>query len=151
MSAPTIEELLANPAASPPVTTDQRRWLLGLLDLKAADAARVPAPTRFSNMGANATLNVKATPGSVLAFVCANLNAAVRYLQLHDTATVPAGAAVPAYSFPIAANGSIVIGADFFTTAGVAFATGIAFAFSTTAGTYTAGVATDQVTTIHFA
>ncbi len=108
-------------------------------------------PTRFTNLGANATLNVKASAGSVLSCVCINTNAAVRYLQLHNTATVPADQAAPVYSFPVPPGGyGIGIGTDIFTAAGVAFSTGIAFAFSTTANTYTAGTAGEQTTIIHF-
>ena len=103
-------------------------------------------PTRFQNLGANITLNVKASAGNVFSLHCENLNAAKRYIQLHNTATTPAGGAVPLYSFPVAAGGSIVIGTDFFTTSGVNFTTGIAFSFSTTAGTHTDGVAADQMT-----
>lgn len=108
------------------------------------------SPTLFTNYGANATLNVKATPGNVVSVYCVNLNAAIRYLQLHNTATTPGGAAVPLMTFAIPASGSIVFGTDFFTQAGMNFSTGIAFAFSTTQGTYTAGTAGDQFTQIHF-
>lgn len=108
-------------------------------------------PTRFTNLGANATLNVKATPGSVVSCVCINTNAAVRYLQLHNIATFPADQGVPIYSFPVPPGGyGIGIGTDFFTNAGATFSTGIAFAFSTTPNTYTAGTASEQTTLIHF-
>lgn len=107
-------------------------------------------PTRFTNAGANATLNVKSSAGSVLACMCINTNAASRYLQLHNTATVPADQGVPVYSFLVPAGGMVGIGTDFFTNAGTAFSTGIAFAFSTTANTYTAGTAADQTTTLHY-
>ena len=108
------------------------------------------SPTLFTNFGANATLNVKATPGNVYSVYCNNLNAAVRYLQLHNTATTPAGAAVPLMTFKIPATSTLVLGTDFFSLAGENFSTGIAFAFSTTEGTYTAGAAADQFTQILF-
>lgn len=114
-------------------------------------AALALQPTRFSNLGANATLNVKSSAGSVFSCVCINTNASVRYLQLHNTATVPTDQGVPVYSFPVPPSGyGIGLGTDIFTNAGVAFATGIAFAFSTTANTYTAGTAAEQTTIIHY-
>lgn len=106
--------------------------------------------TRFQNLGANATLNVKATPGNVKAVHCRNINAAAHYVQLHNTATVPAGGAVPLYTFLVPATSAITIGDTFFGEHGAHFTTGIAFAFSTTEATYTAATATDQMTHIMF-
>lgn len=104
----------------------------------------------FTNFGANATLNVKATPGNVLSLFCQNINAAIRYIQLHNTATTPAGGAVPILSFAVPASSSLQIGKDILGELGDVFTVGIAFAFSTTAGTYTAATAADQNTLIHF-
>lgn len=107
--------------------------------------------TRFKNLGANATLNVKATGGNVRSVACFNANAAVRYLQLHDTATTPGAGAVPVNTFPMAASGGFVReGADFFGDAGSNFVNGIAFAVSTTRDTYTAATAADHATYINF-
>lgn len=106
--------------------------------------------TRFQNLGANATLNVKATPGNVKAVYCHNINAAARYVQLHNTATTPAGGAVPLYTFLVPAQSSITIGDTFFGEHGAHFTTGIAFAFSTTEATYTAATAADQMTHIMY-
>lgn len=106
--------------------------------------------TRFQNLGANATLNVKATPGNVKAVYCHNINAAAHYVQLHNTATTPAGGAVPLYTFLVPAQSSITIGDTFFGEHGAHFTTGIAFAFSTTEATYTAATATDQMTHIMY-
>jgi hypothetical protein len=106
------------------------------------------SPTRFANLGANATLNVKATPGNVFSLTCHNENAAERYLQLHDSATVSSGA--PLFSFLVPTLAQIIVGTDFFTQAGAHFPTGIAFGFSTTKETYTAGTATDHSTWILF-
>lgn len=108
------------------------------------------SPTRFANLGANATLNVKPTTGNVFSLYCHNANAASRYLQLHNTATVPADQDVPLYSFLVPTLGQTIIGEDFFSAAGANFSTGIAFAFSTTKATYTAGTNTDQNTVVHF-
>lgn len=106
--------------------------------------------TLFSDFGANATLNVKASAGNVFAIYCHNLNASARYIQLHNTATTPAGAAVPTLSFYVAGSGVTIIDGSFLGQSGKHFSTGIAFAFSTTEGSYTAGTASDQVTYIQY-
>lgn len=108
------------------------------------------SPSSFENLGANATLNVKASAGNVFSLTCHNENASDRYIQLHNTATTPGGAAAPVESFLIPAGAQIVIGTDYFTEAGTHFATGIAFAFSTTKDTYTAGTAGDHTTRIKY-
>lgn len=108
------------------------------------------SPSSFQNLGANATLNVKASAGNVFSLYCNNENAADRYIQLHNTATTPAGGATPLYTFRVPAGGDVMVGTDFFTNAGANFGTGIAFAFSTTKDTYTAGTAGDQSTIIHY-
>lgn len=124
--------------------------VLSLPELPLNESSATYAPTLFSNLGADATLNVKATAGNVFSVYCNNENASDRFLQLHNTATVPAGAAVPLYTFRVPATGDVLIGTDFFTAKGGRFTTGIAFAFSTTKDTYTAGTNTDQTTLIHF-
>lgn len=128
-------------------TANTTPWLVA----SAKVASSTNAPTRFANLGANATLNVKASTGNVFSLYCNNENAAEQFIQLHNTATVPAGAAVPLYSFRIPAAGDVLIGTDFFTNEGANFSTGIAFAFSTTKDTYTAGTAGEQTTIIHYA
>jgi len=109
------------------------------------------ARSLFSNFGANATLNVKASAGNVFAIECHNSNASTRFLQIHNTATTPAGAAVPLWEVAIPATSVVIIGTEFFGTGGLAFSTGIAFAFSTTKNSYTAGAAGDQTTFIRYA
>lgn len=114
-------------------------------------ATAASSPTRFVNAGANASLNVKASSGNVFSISCVNVNVVTRYIQLHNTATVPAGGDVPVCSWPVVATSGItLIGTDFFTNGGSNFSTGIAFAFSTTLATYTAGSAADQFTIVMF-
>ena len=108
------------------------------------------SPSTFQNLGANATLNVKSSAGNVFSLSCYNANASTRFIQLHNTATTPSGGAVPIFSFLVPSSSQIIIGADFFTNEGVNFSTGIAFAFSTTINTYTAGSAGDQSTFIQY-
>jgi hypothetical protein len=106
--------------------------------------------TPFINLGANATLNVKASAGNVYSIYCHNLNASNRFIQLHNTATTPGGGAVPAKTYLVPGNGTIILDAQYLGPGGINFTTGIAFAFSTTEATYTAGAAGDQVTEVHF-
>lgn len=109
-------------------------------------AASTYAPLLFQNLGANATLNVKASTGNVYAVACHNLNGGNRYTQLHATATVPGGGAVPAWTMLVPPASTAIFGEDFFSEEGINFVNGIAFAFSTTEATYTAATAADQMT-----
>lgn len=104
--------------------------------------------SRFVNYGANATLNVKASPGTVNSLYCHNLGGAAAYVQLHDTNTLPASSAVPLFSFLVPVGGTVFIDAQFWGANGHYFVNGIAFAFSTTEATYTAATAANQMTTI---
>lgn len=106
--------------------------------------------TRFVNFGANATLNVKASAGNIKSLYCHNLNGSPRYIQLHNTATTPAVSAVPLFTFLVPAGGVVQLDGAFFGENGYNFTTGIAFAFSTDEGIYTAGTAADQFTTIMY-
>lgn len=112
--------------------------------------ANITPFSSFKNLGANATLNVKASAGRVFSTKCHNTNGLDRYLQLHNTATVPAPGAVPQFVVLVPSLADVIIGTDFFGPGGMSFATGIAFAFSTTEATYTAGVAGDQVTFVEY-
>lgn len=137
--------------SNPPQTDDtpglmQQRTTRYLYDLDSSGGPISP----FANLGANVTLNVKASAGVVFSVYCHNLNAADRYIQIHDTAATPSGGAAPKLTFYVPAGAAIVIGSDFFTNSGISFSSGIAFAFSTTEATYTAGTAADQVTQISF-
>ncbi|MBP9706769.1 MAG: hypothetical protein KBD78_03945 [Oligoflexales bacterium] len=106
--------------------------------------------SHYANYGSAVTQNVKASTGNVGAIYCHNLNASIRYLQLHNTATTPAGGSVPEYSFLVPPSGVLLIDKNFFGEAGKNFSNGIAMAFSTTEGTYTAGTAADQVTFVEY-
>jgi len=106
--------------------------------------------TLLVDLGATVTKNVKATPGRVYAIHGDNANAAIRYLQLHDTATTPAGAAVPKFTFKVKATDSILLGGDFFTQNGMYFTLGIAYAWSTTRDSYTAATAAEHATQVIF-
>ena len=108
-------------------------------------------PSLFTDFGSDVTKNIKASTGNVFSLYCFNANAATRYIQLHNTATTPGGAAVPLLTFSVPPNGgSLLIDTAFFSLSGVNFSTGIAFAFSTTQGTYTAGSAGDCFITVTY-
>lgn len=106
--------------------------------------------SHYSNAGTAATANIKATAGRVFSFSCYSVNAAVRYIQLHNKASAASAAEVPLFAFPVFTNTATVIGKDFFGENGAVFSTGITFAFSTTQWTYTAGTASDQSTQIEY-
>jgi hypothetical protein len=101
------------------------------------------SPSVFQNLGANATLSIKATTGNVFGIYCVNANAATRYIGIYNSASTASG--TPLLSFAVPGNGgSIMIGTDFFTTSGLNCSTGIAFGFSTSPSTYSAGSASDM-------
>jgi len=106
--------------------------------------------TQFQNLGANATLNIKATPGNVKSVCCHNVSGGDRYFQLHNTATTPSGGAVPARTYYVPAGGVLELTGTYFGEQGINFSTGIAFAVSTTEATYTAATATDHITEVNY-
>lgn len=146
----TANTSLAAIQASVAAATPAGSNLIGKVSLVQAVDSAAYTPSAFSNLGANATLNVKASAGRVFSLSCFNNNAASRYIQLHNTTTTPAGGAAPVHSFLVPTGSQIVIGADFFTNEGIGFGTGIAFAFSTTRNTYTAATAGDQSTFVNY-
>lgn len=89
------------------------------------------------------TFNAKASSGTLVYLSCINTTASVRYLQDHNTATTPAGAATAAEKWLIPANGMLVLGPKDLAGSGIYQTTGHAFANSTAAATYTAGTAGD--------
>lgn len=105
---------------------------------------------------------VKATYGHVSSLFASNANASLRYLQLHNKASPPAGGDVPVYSIPIpagaaAAPGMIILDQVFFSALqredaqGGHFPLGIGVAISTTFGNFTdSATAADHVVVIHY-
>lgn len=67
-----------------------------------------------------------------------NTNAAARYLQLFNSATVPADAVVPVMSIPVSIGGFVSVD---FGVYGKLFPTGLAWCTSSTAATKTIGAA----------
>lgn len=94
-------------------------------------------------------------PHFALSAYATNANAAVRYLQLYNKVTTPAGADRPLYSFPVPAGsatapGEIIIDRTFFLDYPVKFSTGLIWAVSTTNTTYTAATASDHNVMLHY-
>lgn len=92
----------------------------------------------------------KASSGHLRGLCAVNRNAAVRYLQLFDSASAPNTGAVPIFQFPVptalstTAVGMLVL-SDIFGPDGWAFSNGITWGFSSaTNGTYTAATAADH-------
>lgn len=108
------------------------------------------SPNRYSNVGVDITAVVRPGVATVYSLTCSNANAASRFLQLHNLTTAPTAGLVPAESFLVPAGATIIVGTDYFTNNGLNFSVGLAFAFSTTRDTYTAGVAADQQTHINY-
>ncbi|BAY64995.1 hypothetical protein NIES22_50960 [Calothrix brevissima NIES-22] len=103
----------------------------------------------YSTLGTSAGANIKNTAGTVYNISCTNVNASTRYFQLFDSTSAPSG--TPIRSYPVYGNGGfLVIGQDFLGGAGISFNTGITWGFSTTSLTYTAGSATDVITTVRY-
>lgn len=103
-----------------------------------------------SDFGATVTKNIKNVPGyRVRACILANRNATIRYFQLHDTATTPSAAAVPILSIPVPASSTLLVTKDLLGEFGLKFGTaGVAYAWSTTNGTYTAATAAEHDTQV---
>jgi hypothetical protein len=106
--------------------------------------------TAFAAFLSDVDIAVKATAGNILSVTCSSMNEAVRYLQVHNKATAPAGGDVPIFSFSIPAGTSTQpaikeVGREFFGDGGYYCATGIAVGVSTTAATFTASTTTDHV------
>jgi hypothetical protein len=100
----------------------------------------------FSNYTDLASLVTKATPkafpGNVMSFDVTNDNAAVRYFQLHNKATAPAGTNVPVKSWKIPAGtannpGRLTLDTKYFGANGYYLSTGVSWAISTTHATFT--------------
>lgn len=98
---------------------------------------------------------VAARPIEVLSVLAYNANAEVRYLQFFDATTVPQASAAATYSFPIpggpSANQPTVLSLtpEWFQDR-LVFKTGCVYAFSTTAGTYTAATDGDHNIVIRY-
>lgn len=91
--------------------------------------------TRVDSAALEASRVLKAAPGVLLSLHVLNTNAAVRYIQVFDSATVPADATVPDLVIAVQATSSKEVRLE------VPFTVGISIATSSTAGTKTLAAA----------
>lgn len=91
---------------------------------------------------------LKASAGNVFAARVTNANAALRYFQIHNTATAPTGGAVPLVFFPIPVSGGVMtVGPEFM--AGIeACNAGVSWAISTTPTTFTDSATANEHTVL---
>lgn len=109
--------------------------------VRKALAVSTYAPTAVQS-NSFTTTNAKAAAGNVYGFIVTNTTGSDRYLQLHNTATTPTGGNTAAFKFLIPAGAMVVMGENDWGSP-LTFTTGIAYANSTVAATYTAGTAGD--------
>jgi hypothetical protein len=95
------------------------------------------------------TTNLKASTGNVYGFSVINTSGADRYLQFHNTATTPGGGATAAFKFLVPAGTMLVLSENDW-GGPLTFTTGIAYANSTAAATYTAGTAGDLLLDVFY-
>lgn len=120
-------------------------------DLRVFESS-VEVASQFAAILNDVDISVKATAGYLRSLVVTNINAAVRYIQVHNKASAPAGADTPIWSIPIPAGTAnapaiVILGADIFGPGGLSCTTGVSIGVSTTAGTFTAATTTDH--TVH--
>lgn len=134
-----VTESPNSPAATSALQTS------GNTSLSSIATAQTRTTTPFGIFGTSVAVSVKASAGNITAIHASNANAAIRYLQVFNKASAPAGGDVPIHSWPITASGgSLLIGTDFFGVNGAAATLGIAIGVSTTNATFTAATAADH-------
>lgn len=126
-----------------PTAEDNARSLIAVANKPLSDGSYTLLP--FVNLGANVTLNIKASAAHLYSCYGETTNAAKRYLQFFNTTTTPTGGNTPVLSFLIPASSSASYGNDHFGLNGQPFPTGLAYGVSTTPLTYTAATASEQV------
>jgi hypothetical protein len=101
-----------------------------------------PSFNPFNNSVANI---VKNASGTLYSLSATNRNTSTRWLQLFASPTIPTANTTPYAQYMVPPGpGMIVLGSDFFTTAGIVIPGGIAYGFSTSSTAYTAATATDH-------
>lgn len=113
------------------------------------------APSTYQQSASVTKANIKASAGNAYMIRITNGNAAVRYFQLHNKATAPAGTDVPQLYFIVPAGTATSPGIFELNTNDFApteyFSTGIGWAISTTATTFTdSATASDHNTTVRY-
>jgi hypothetical protein len=89
------------------------------------------------DFGTASAVVVKASAGVVFSICAHNLSSdCKRYLQLHDTSSIPQTGDTPKLFFPVCGGNSWMLGNEYFGLLGRHFEHGIAWAWSNTAKTY---------------
>jgi hypothetical protein len=132
---------------------DQVNNIQAVLTKPVASAAY--APLTYQQSASVTKANIKATPGNVYSFRITNGNAAVRYFQLHNKSSAPAAADTAQLYFVVPAGTATAPGVLQLSTADLApsenFTTGIGWAISTTATTFTdSATAGDHNTNVRY-
>jgi hypothetical protein len=105
----------------------------------------------YNSLGTQSAGTMKASGGRLFMISATNLNASVRYLQLHNTTTAPATGAVPLKMVgPVyGGSGQSIYDQQYFGVAaaskGLFMGTGISWAMSTTPLTYTPATAAETI------
>lgn len=137
-----------------PAAEDNTNGVIAVVRKPLASATY--APSLYAPLTQVTKANIKATPGNVFSLRVTNDNAAVRYLQLHNKATAPAGTEAPLYTFKVPAGtannpGVLQLDEGFFARGGAYFSTGIGWAISTTMATFTdSATASETLITVHY-
>lgn len=108
--------------------------------------------TSFQAVLNDVDISAKAAPGNLLSIRATNINAAIRYLQVHNKASAPSGGDTALISIPIPAGSAtapavVTLGNEFFGNNGLYLSAGVAVGVSTAATTFTAATTTDHVVT----
>jgi hypothetical protein len=115
------------------------------------DRLMPPNATASRFVGTSAGSQLKPAPGNIYAISATNLSTSTAYIQLFDSTTTLANGDTPIAVFPVYGNaGFLEIGQNLLGGAGIAFATGIQWGYSTTPLTYTAGTVTNIIATIRW-
>lgn len=115
-----------------------------MIDLN--DSANLNTLFASQNLASLANAGViKSAAGRVLSVYCENENTAKRYLLLLNQTTTPVNGQVPVRAYGIPPNGAIVLDVVYFGVNGLSFATGIAWAFSSTKNTVTLATASECI------
>lgn len=152
-SSSSLNTTLSALNAKVPATLGQKAMATSLAVALASDqsalSVRPPAPASdYTKIQASAGEAIKTSAGRLFSFACWNYSTSLRYLQLFDRTTAPAGAPLKVYPiYPANTNGpgGFFLDRNFLGTDGAAFATGICWGLSTTLATYTAAATTDCV------
>ena len=103
----------------------------------APSSSTTTAPTVYNYIAAAVTkATIKASAGNVYSIRVVNRNGSARWFQLHNKATDPAAAEAPQSSFYVPGNSVMELTTSFFAPS-ERFSTGIGWAWSTVAGTFT--------------